>query len=226
VHRYTQLWWAGVVAVTVGGVLMALALPAGVLAVVALGGGLLGGAWIFFGAQHVGPQGSLRRRYLRAGAAAGAGAVALAGLLAQWRVGGAALGGLLVALSPAALGWSARIGRHGRKAWPRRLSGRRRSMTMSPEPPAQPSGPESWVPTYLGGPPVQALTDAQLCQAWQASYPVVKAAAQPRELSAVAMARGAYLDELQRRHPADFERWMTSGAHAASDLSRWMCPDG
>lgn len=42
----------------------------------------------------------------------------------------------------------------------------------------------------------------------------------------IATERRAYLDELERRNPAAFDAWMTSGARAPSDPSRYFIPPG
>lgn len=64
---------------------------------------------------------------------------------------------------------------------------------------------------------------AELCRVWRASYPSLEAArADPVRLSAAIEQRRACLDELQRRDPVGFARWMASGARAASDPAKFL----
>lgn len=70
-----------------------------------------------------------------------------------------------------------------------------------------------------------SLTTAQLCRAWQSSYVAAVRAANPAVLDGIARTRGRYLDELERRDPVGFQRWIDSGARAASDPARHIRSD-
>jgi hypothetical protein len=65
-----------------------------------------------------------------------------------------------------------------------------------------------------------------LCRAWRLSYLLVENAHGPGELEHAARLRRRYLDELARRHPAGFRRWIDDGARAAGDPSRYLRPSG
>lgn len=67
-----------------------------------------------------------------------------------------------------------------------------------------------------------AMSDDELCRAWQASFTLLQRAGSPADLSLVAARRAGYLDEIQRRDPDGFQRWMASGARAGSDPRRFL----
>ena len=77
---------------------------------------------------------------------------------------------------------------------------------------------------------VARMSDAELCRAWRASYVrltrwqlIVGASAQAVE---VAVERGWYLDELERRYPHGFSAWIAAGARAPSDPTRYLSHRG
>lgn len=75
-------------------------------------------------------------------------------------------------------------------------------------------------PEYAYFPPVpdpRQVTDAELCQAWCASYEVVRTATSARRRKVVAQERRSYLDELERRHPRAIEAWLAGPATADGD---------
>jgi hypothetical protein len=89
-------------------------------------------------------------------------------------------------------------------------------------PTAAPEGPAP-----LGSVPPDArlmptLPTPALCWEWRRSYLAVARASKPDELTRIAALRAAYLDELERRDPAGFRRWLDSGARAASDPGRYL----
>jgi hypothetical protein len=67
-----------------------------------------------------------------------------------------------------------------------------------------------------------SLTTAELCWAWRVSYVRLGRASCDTELDHVAELRASYLDELWRRDPAAFHRWLPS-ARAAGDPARFFC---
>ncbi len=65
-------------------------------------------------------------------------------------------------------------------------------------------------------------TTSQLCRAWRVSYLVLENTHDPVRLAEVAALRRAYLDELDRRDPDGFRRWLEDGARAAGDPARYI----
>lgn len=64
----------------------------------------------------------------------------------------------------------------------------------------------------------------ELCRAWRVSYLLLQKARGPDELEQAARLRRQYLDELARRHPEGFRRWLDDGARASGDPSRYIRP--
>jgi hypothetical protein len=70
------------------------------------------------------------------------------------------------------------------------------------------------------------LSDRQLCRAWRKSYfDLTRSRSLPASLRIV-QARQEYLDELERRSPHGLSAWLTSGARAAGDPSRYIAGSG
>lgn len=67
-----------------------------------------------------------------------------------------------------------------------------------------------------------SLSTWQLCWAWRRSYVHLRSCASPDGLAQLTTLRRGYLDELQRRDPAAFARWLPT-ARAASDPARFFC---
>jgi hypothetical protein len=72
------------------------------------------------------------------------------------------------------------------------------------------------------GPDVVALADAELCQAWVATFETLQSAPDWMALERVAMLRQSYLDELERRDPDALVAWLHSGACASSNPGRYL----
>lgn len=71
---------------------------------------------------------------------------------------------------------------------------------------------------------VPGLSTAQLCWAWRLSYAGTHRPDCPGyQLEHLAALRSACLDELERRDPVAFQRWLPT-ARAASDPARFFCP--
>jgi len=73
--------------------------------------------------------------------------------------------------------------------------------------------------------PVSTLTDEELCQAWRASFRTLEqllVASDTARQAQLISRRQQYLDELERRHPNGFARWLASGARPAGDPSRFL----
>lgn len=64
---------------------------------------------------------------------------------------------------------------------------------------------------------VPSLDDESLCQAWRRSFVHLATCRLPSRRLEIVHLRQLYLDELDRRHPAAVQRWLTSGARAASN---------
>lgn len=70
------------------------------------------------------------------------------------------------------------------------------------------------------------LGDRELCRAWRKSYfDLTRSRSLPASLRIV-QARQEYLDELERRSPHGLSAWLTSGARAAGDPSRYIVGSG
>jgi hypothetical protein len=64
---------------------------------------------------------------------------------------------------------------------------------------------------------VSTLDDEALCRAWRRSFVHLSASRLPARRLELVSLRQAYLDELDRRHPAAVQSWLVSGARAASN---------
>ena len=89
-------------------------------------------------------------------------------------------------------------------------------------PTAAPDKPPSPVRRPDDAPSMPALPTPALCWEWRRSYLAVTRASKPDELTRIVAIRAAYLDELERRDPTGFRRWLDSGARAASDPGRYL----
>ena len=211
---YLAVWRALVVLVTVVGVMLAyFGFDRSVLVASMLYTGLIGLAIPDFVRRRAGaaqePQGSevplgraLRRRVGSAGLSA-VGVVVLLGLLSTFGVSAVVLPALLAAGSPRALAWY----RRGVGPLPAPMAAGRRSRRAAP---------------HTGGRVPAEMTLDELCRAWQASYPELRRCGDPRKRAEFVEARQQFLDELERRDPAAFARWLRSGARAGSDPSEFL----
>ena len=69
-----------------------------------------------------------------------------------------------------------------------------------------------------------ACTDEELCWAWRRSFARLVHATELEAVALLAEQRRGYLDELERRHPARFATWISSGARAAGDPTPYFRP--
>lgn len=69
---------------------------------------------------------------------------------------------------------------------------------------------------------VQRLTDADLCRAWRVSFGALSEAGTAAARARVVELRQAYLDEIDRRHPTGLATWLSSGARAAGNPSKYL----
>lgn len=195
--------------------------------------GILGVAWIRGTAPRdaADPPGAARRTGVRIGAGATAGWLTLTGLVLLL---GSAAGPVLLALVVLALAlWSWR-----RPRWPSVV---RRVDPARPErEPRRPGPPSPDRPSRTGtspaagrrGPPVPPtepvpvnLSTHQLCLAWQRTYFALVDLPVGPGRNEVAALRGRLLDEMERRDPQGFTRWLDTGARASSDPGRYLGGD-
>ncbi|MDQ2723255.1 MAG: hypothetical protein M3Y19_08150 [Actinomycetota bacterium] len=139
------------------------------------------------------------------------GAVAVSGLIAA--LGALALLGVLLlgVISPSVL---------------RRLVHRKpRPADFVPAPPG-PSAPSNRLASQLPTPAPRylSLSDAELCWRWRTSFNALLHTTSVAERLRLIETRSALLDELARRDPEGFGRWISSGARAASDPARFLTP--
>ncbi len=69
------------------------------------------------------------------------------------------------------------------------------------------------------------LTLRELCWGWRASFTALQRAdprTDHRRWAALVTVRRLYLDEIARRDPAGFARWIYAGARPASDPTRYL----
>ncbi len=64
---------------------------------------------------------------------------------------------------------------------------------------------------------VRNLDDEALCHAWRRSFVRLESSRGPTRRLEVVGLRQLYLDELERRHPAEVQEWLSSGARAAGN---------
>src|SRR3954463_16551661 len=79
-------------------------------------------------------------------------------------------------------------------------------------------------PTSAGAPVPRGswLTDAELCQAWRASFGALLQASDPDERERVVELRQTYLDELLRRYPEPVRTWLATGPRAAGGPEEYL----
>jgi hypothetical protein len=220
------------VAVAVGLALGAIgALSSPTTAIIEVGFGVVVGVMTALTASEIGPDdrrtagadpragltaGADPRAGLTAGAVTVGGWLALTGLVA---VLGPASGAVILALLLAAIAltWRRlhrqlhrRLGPQRGLALPGRSPARRGVSRVSPR--ALPSAPE-------------ALATPQLCLAWQESYLALLTLPPGPARSQIVRVRERLLDELERRDPDGFTRWLDAGADAGSDPGRYLTTD-
>jgi hypothetical protein len=144
---------------------------------------------------------------------------------ARWGPVAAIGAGLLVLAVLALPGWSAvgagLLGLALVGLWWRRRGSRRPVEVQHADPPDR--GPPATEPTIID---VDVPT-GELCLAWRRSYRVLHDLPPGTEHLAgeLVRARAALLDELERRDPAGFARWLDTGARAGSDPARFLVDD-
>lgn len=69
---------------------------------------------------------------------------------------------------------------------------------------------------------VADVDTSQLCHLWRATFWTVRDLHDPERALHVVELRQAVLDELERRHPDEVDRWLSSGHHVADGPSRYL----
>lgn len=69
---------------------------------------------------------------------------------------------------------------------------------------------------------VRLLTDAELCLFWRISHLALQRHHIVAHQLKIVTSRQEYLDEMERRNPAGFARWLYSGARPGSDPTRYL----
>ncbi|MEC3980930.1 hypothetical protein [Amycolatopsis sp. H20-H5] len=195
---------AGFVALPPGTVIAALMLGAlaggGVLASVSALNGARAGKWATPSPTTV----------VWSGVCGAGGGLALAGMVA---ILGAATFPVVLLLSGLAAPWLWHQMKTG--GWLPRGRGPKKSLVDTPVSEESPVvAPESRE--------ITALTTAQLCFEWRHSYLALQRASDPRAWQRVVKSRQLYLEELERRDPEGFSRWLREGARAGSDPNRFL----
>jgi len=78
------------------------------------------------------------------------------------------------------------------------------------------------VPPATPGPSLTGLTNAQLARQWQTSYAELAIARDPATLDRVCALRRQQLDEIERRDPTGFHRWISSGYWVRGDSAPFL----
>ena len=69
---------------------------------------------------------------------------------------------------------------------------------------------------------VSTLDDVELCRLWRCTYPPLVEPSTSGQLEQLVEIRAALLEELNRRDPAGWRRWVDSGARAGGDPLRYL----
>ena len=70
--------------------------------------------------------------------------------------------------------------------------------------------------------PLATLSNAQLAREWRTSYAALVAARDPRSLELICALRRRQLDEIERRAPSGFHRWIESGSWVRGDSAPFL----
>lgn len=218
---YRTVWFSLVAVMGALGVAVAfLTLPIWTLVAVALFSAVMGCAVCPLIQHHLGTWPPRPQQFATAASVAAAGSLILMGLGGLLGPGTIALVVLLAATSPSAARWYA-----AQREGPRERAG----ATTEPAVPGDvrpsriPTAPPAHVPLDA-----RSLSDEELCLAWRTSFTALQRTPDATSRTRLASARRDYLDEIERRHPIGFKRWISAGARAASDPSRYLtgCGNG
>jgi hypothetical protein len=71
---------------------------------------------------------------------------------------------------------------------------------------------------------IRETPTAAICWTWRRSYVALQQARQLDDRLRIVLLRQQCLDELAAREPSGFRTWLSAGARAASDPTRYVCP--
>jgi hypothetical protein len=101
-----------------------------------------------------------------------------------------------------------------------------RTLNRTPMEPEPARTPTNTTQATLPDPTViRELSNKELCRAWRVSYLTMLGASSASDLQRLSTARGAYLNELERRNPVGFKAWIDSGARASGDPEKFLLND-
>jgi hypothetical protein len=69
---------------------------------------------------------------------------------------------------------------------------------------------------------LSSLSNAQLAREWHTSYTALKTARDPKSLELICALRRRQLDEIERRAPGGFDRWISSGTWVRGDSAPFL----
>ena len=92
----------------------------------------------------------------------------------------------------------------------------------TPTGPPMPCGSLLVLPSVAGASSLASWSERELGRAWQTTFTQLQRHHTAAATETLAQARGAYLDELQRRDPTGFAAWIAAGARAGSDPTRYL----
>lgn len=75
-------------------------------------------------------------------------------------------------------------------------------------------------------PPVQGLSDRELCRMWRVTFADLQEASSTEARERIVSIRQACMDELERRNPGAMSAWFASGPRAASSPDRYLAQAG
>jgi hypothetical protein len=165
-----------------------------------------------------------RRAWLIVGTSVTGGWLALAGLVLLL---GSASGPALLLLMITFAGWWWRRSRSGTAPWVNPWRAVQNSLLHAAQGPQQVRSivrlPDPQVPYLM---PVPAdLSTPELCLAWRRTYLVLLEVSADTPRDDIVALRERLLDEIERRDPAGFTRWLETGARAGSDPGRFLTGD-
>jgi hypothetical protein len=213
-----MLMWALLLICGVVGVAGGLALRGPEIVAVGVAGVLAG--CMAAGITRETPVGSRRRSTFEAAASAGAVTVGVLLLIAGIT---ALAGGAVTFLTVLGAVVSVLVVRatRGRRPTVPSAAGDRTTTPRHPSaaPPARPQGTAD-----LAGllPPVAVLTTSELGQEWTRTSAVLAGHLDPATREALVVRRQEALDELERRDPAGFDRWLADGPTLSSDPAGYV----
>jgi len=228
-RRYLRIWRTAVVSLAVTGVVASLVFvtPAVDLVAFLIAGFTAGAVYLSSGLARELSAAELLRSTPRWAGLGGLVVLAICGYGAAVGLDTFLLLMLIAATSPPVLGRFVPREDSGEPEPPRQRKPRPQPVKAGSRPsmPAPKAPPIDFpVPLYLEAVArsLSELTDEELCLAWRRSFKNLQSSVDSERRIVMADVRRAYLDELERRHPAEFAAWMASGPRAAGDPARFF----